>query len=199
MSRKLPRFLKLTLQIMASIAVLGSLSAAPAAAQGWAINKDKSRITFEIDAGGQPVIGEFQQFEAEIRFDPEHLDITEISAAIDINTISTGQSETDNALRSKEWFDAQTFPAVGLKVQSVNPGAADRQFVLEGQLIVKGRMQPITLPFNLAIDLGEATVTGETVVDRQKFGVGPGSSAPGTPIGDQVRVKFDISATRLDN
>jgi polyisoprenoid-binding protein YceI len=198
MLRMWPRLLKL----MMPLAVIGFFGTGtlPAAAQEWALNKDRSKLIFEADAGGgQMLTGEFQQFEAEIRFDPEHLDITEINAAIDINTISTGQPQTDDALRSAEWFDAQTYPAAGLKVSALKPGSAEGRYTLEGTLIIKGKARPISMPITVAIDLGEATVKGETVINRLDFGIGPSGPVAGKVIGNQVRVRFNISATSLDN
>jgi cytochrome b561 len=197
MLRMLPRFLKL----MMPLAVIGCFGAGtlPAAAQEWAINKDKSKLTFEADAGGQSIMGEFQQFEAEIRFDPDHPDITEINAAIDINTITTGQSQADDTLRSADWFDAQTYPAAGLKVKALTPGSREGQYTLEGTLIIKGKARPITVPITLAVDLGEATVRGETVINRLDYGIGPNGPVSGMVIGNDVKVRFNISATRLDN
>jgi polyisoprenoid-binding protein YceI len=197
MLRMWPRFLKL----MMPLAVIGFFGTGtlPAAAQEWALNKDRSKLTFEADAAGQILTGEFQQFEAEIRFDPEHPDITEISAAIDVNTISTGQSQADDALRSPEWLDAQTYPAAGLKVSALKPGSAEGRYTLEGTLIIKGKARPISMPITVAIDLGEATVKGETVINRLDFGIGPSGPVAGKVIGNQVRVRFNISATSLDN
>jgi cytochrome b561 len=197
MLRMWPRFLKL----MMPVAVIGffGTSILPAAAQEWALNKDRSKLTFEADAAGQTLTGEFQQFEAEIRFDPEHPDITEISAAIDVNTISTGQSQADDALRSAEWFDAQTYPAAGLKVSALKPGNVEGRYTLEGTLIIKGKARPISMPITVATDMGEATVKGETVINRLDFGIGPSGPVSGKVIGNQVKVRFDISATSLDN
>jgi polyisoprenoid-binding protein YceI len=197
MLRMLPRFLKL----MVPFAVIGffGVGVLPAAAQEWAINKDRSKLTFEADAGGQTVAGAFQQFEAEIRFDPNYLDITEISAAIDINTISTGQDKADDALRGPDWFDAQNYPAAGLKVSALKPAGSAGRYMLEGTLAIKGRARPVSIPITMTIDQGEATVRGETVINRLDFGIGPSGPVSGMVIGNQVKVRFEISATRLDN
>ncbi len=201
MSRMVPRFLKASRSLILPLALMTAFAAGlfPAAAQEWAINKEKSKITFEADAGGQAIAGEFQQFQAEIHFDPEHLDITDISAAIDVNTVSTGQSQVDDALMTKDWFDAQTYPAAGFKASSIKPGDADGSYILEGSLIIKGHAKPVTIPFTLDVDQGEATVSGETAIDRRNFGVGPDGPVSGMVIGDLVKIKLDLVATRLDN
>lgn len=171
----------------------------PAAAQEWAINKDLSRLTFEGKAGGQAVLGEFRQFRADIRFDPEQLEITEISAAVDTNTIITGQPQVDDALVSKQWFDAQTYPTAGFRGVSIQAGETDGSFLLQANLTIKGNTKPVILPFSLEIDEGEATVSAETIVDRRDFGLGPADPVSGIAIDDMVKIRLDLVATRLDN
>jgi polyisoprenoid-binding protein YceI len=197
MVRKIPRTLKL-MALIALAAAFGA-AAAPASAQEWALNKEKSKLTFQINAGGEVIAGEFQQFEAEIRFDPDHVGNAEISAAIDINTVSTGQDKVDETLRSKDWLDAQTYPAAGFQAKAVKPGGADGSYVLEGNLTIKGKTRPLAIPVSLDVDLGEARITGETVINRLDFGVGPAETASGAPVANPVRVALAMYATRLDN
>lgn len=201
MLRMVPRFLRIArlLLCLALPAMAFILSSSPSAAQGWAINNGKSRLTFEAEAGGQTVIGEFKQFRAEIRFDPEVLDITEISAAIDTNSVSTGQSQVDDALLSKDWFDAQTYPTAGFAATAIKEGDEDGSYVLDGNLTIKGNRKPVTIPFTLQIDQGEGTVSGETTINRRDFGLGPDGPVSGLTIGDRVKLKLDLIATRLDN
>jgi cytochrome b561 len=174
---------------------LFAAGASPAAAQEWAIDKQHSRISFEVEAGGQAFIGQFQQFRAEIRFDQEQLDLSEISAAIDTNTVSTGRADVDTALLGKDWFDTQSYPAAGFRATSVSQAGTEGAYIMEGELIIKGRVKPISIPFTLNIDQGEATASGEAAVHRRSFGLGP----DGPEVGDLVKIKLDIVATRLDN
>lgn len=171
----------------------------PASAQEWALNKDKSRISFEADVGGQVLTGEFQQFEAELRFDPDHLDISEIAARIDINTVSTGQTQADDALRSREWFDAQTYPMAGFRATSIEAAATEGMFMMTGDLTIKGNTNEVTIPFTLKVDQGEGTVVGEAAINRRNFGIGPNGPVSNVVVGDLVKIRLDLVATRLDN
>ncbi len=201
MLRMVPRFLKAWAVLILPCALMTVLAAgaSPAAAQEWAINKEKSRLTFEVEAGGQAVTGAFGQFRAEIHFDPDYLEVAEIAAAIDTNTVSTGQPQVDAGLMNKEWFDTQTYPSAGFRAKSVTAGDADGSYVMEGELTIKGNTRPVTIPFSLEIDQGEATVTGETAISRSDFGIGPNGPVSGVIIGDIVKIKLDLVATRLDN
>jgi polyisoprenoid-binding protein YceI len=201
MLRMVPRVLKAWAVLILPFALMAVLtaSAPPAAAQEWATNKNKSRLTFEVDAGGKVVTGEFEQFRAEIHFDPDYLEIAEIAAAIDTNTISTGYPKVDAGLMNREWFDTQTYPSAGFRAKSVMAGDADGSYIMEGELTIKGNTRPVTIPFSLAIDQGEATVTGETAISRSDFGIGPNGPVSGVVIGDIVKIRLDLVATRLDN
>lgn len=201
MLRMLPRFLKSSAKLIVPLAFLGfgAAGAPPALAQEWAIDKDKSKITFEVDAGGQTISGEFEQFQAEIHFDPDDPEGAQIAAAIDINTVATGQAEVDAALRGKDWLDAQTYPGAGFRAKAVKPAGDEGSYVLQGNLSIKGETAPIELPFTLDVDLGEATVRGSTTISRAAFKIGPTGPVSGMVIGDTVKVNLDIAATRLDN
>jgi len=201
MLRLLPRFLKgLPKLVLPTLALtLAIADASPAEALEWALNKAKSRVSFEAHTGDKIVTGEFEQFEANLRFDPDYLEITDIAASIDINTITTGQPKIDEALRSKGWFDAQTYPVAGFRSSSVTKAGADGMFIMNGNLTIKGRTQPVTIPFSLNVDLGEGTVVGETAISRRSFNIGPDGPISGVIVGDLVKIRLDLVATRLDN
>jgi cytochrome b561 len=198
MLRMLPRFLKSSHLLVACLA-FGALGAGSAGAQEWAVDKARSKITFEVDAGGQTVTGEFEQFQAEIHFDPDYPNMAEVSAAIDVNTVTTGQSQVDGALLGKDWFDAQTSPAAGFRAKSIKPAGGNGGYVLEGNLSIKGETAPISMPFTLKVKEGEATVRGTTTIKRNACGPGPSGPVSGMAIGNIVTVKLDLAATRLDN
>ncbi len=198
MSWRFPNTLHRLFIPLAAMIVFGA-AALPASAQEWALNKEQSRISFEADVGGQIVTGQFQQFEAELRFDPDYLDISEIAARIDINTISTGQPQADEALRSQEWFDAQTYPLAGFRATSVEAAGPDGMFMMTGDLTIKGRTTQVTIPFTIEVEQGEGAVVGEAAINRRNFGIGPNGPVSGMIVGDLVKIRLDLVATQLDN
>ncbi|HKJ62609.1 MAG TPA: YceI family protein [Hyphomicrobiales bacterium] len=189
-----PIMLKALLTSLALVAALTFTN--PAQALEWALNKGGSRITFEMIAADGSLTGQFEQFEAEIRFDPDYLDITEISAAVDMNTVSTGNPSYDDMLRGPQWFDTQTYPAAGFTATALQESAADGQYALQGNLTIRGVSAPIAIPVTIRIERGDAHVTGETAIDRQSFGLG--ADAQDAP-GDIVIIRLDLLATHLDN
>ena len=201
MLRMLPRVLNLTRKLAVPLAFTAFFAggALPAAAQEWAIDKSLSKISFEVQAGGQAVAGEFKQFQAEIHFDPDDPDSADISAAIDMNNVVTGHAQVDSALLGKDWFDTQTYPTAGFRARSVKAGKAEGEYVIQATITIKDVSKDIALPFKLAVNEGEATVKGETAIGRSEFGIGPKGPVSGTVIGDVVKLRLDLAAKRLDN
>lgn len=201
MLRMLPRVLNVSRKLIVpfAFAVLFASAALPVAAQEWAIDKSLSKVSFEAQAGGQAVTGEFKQFQAEIRFDPEDPESAEISAAIDMNNVSSGQAQVDSALLGKDWFDTQTYPTAGFRARSVKAGRAEGEYVIEATITIKDISREVTLPFMLAVNQGEATVKGETAISRSEFGIGPKGQVSGMVIADAVKLRLDLAAKRLDN
>ena len=195
---KVPRLPIMLKNLVTSAVLLATLSFAHhAQALEWALDKGQSRITFEMVAPDGSLTGQFEQFEAEIRFDPDYLDITEIRAAIDVNTIATGNSSYDEMLRSPQWLDTQTYPAAGFVLSVLHEGGADGQYMVQGNLTIRGVSAPVSIPVNIRIERGDARVTGETVIDRRSFGIGADGVA-GAP-GDIVIIRIDLLATSLVN
>ena len=171
-----------------------------AGALEWALNKEQSRITFEMVSADGSLTCSFGQFEAEIRFDPDFLDLTEIRVVIDINTVSTGNPALDDELRSPPWFDTQTYPAAGFRATSLVRGASGNSYTLNGNLTIRGISHPVSFPVTIDIEQGDARMIGETAIDRQAFGIGADASLGGANApGDLVIIRLDIVATRLDN
>jgi cytochrome b561/polyisoprenoid-binding protein YceI len=201
MLRMLPRVLNVSRKLIVPFVftALFAAGALPTAAQEWAIDKSLSKISFEVQAGGQAVSGEFKQFQAEIHFDPDDPESADISAAIDMNNVVTGQAQVDSGLLGKDWFDTQTYPTAGFRARSVKAGKGDGEYVIEATITVKDVSKNVTLPFRLAVNEGEATVKGETALRRSEFGIGPKGPVSGTVIGDVVTLRLDLAAKRLDN
>jgi cytochrome b561/polyisoprenoid-binding protein YceI len=201
MLRMLPRVPQFSRKLILpfAVTVLFAGGALPVAAQEWAIDKSSSKISFEASAGGQAVTGEIKQFQAEIHFDPDDPESADISAAIDMNNVTSGQAQVDAALLGKDWFDTQTYPTAGFRARSVKAGRAQGEYVIEATITIKDISRDITLPFRLAVNEGEATVKGETAIKRSEFGIGPAGPVSGMAIGDVVKLRFDLAAKRLDN
>ncbi len=184
----------------ALLAVLPGLfaTAVPASAQEWAVDKANTQIIFEGSAGGQIVSGLFRQYQIEVHFDPEEPENVELAAAIDLNSLSTGNPEVDRTLLGAEWFNTATYPVASFRAVSMQETGEGR-FEMGGDLTIKGMTKRISVPFTLDVQQGDGLARAEFVISRADFRLGPAGPVAGAVVDDLVRVVISVAGKRLDN
>lgn len=188
-----PRFIRL---IANSMVVIGSLTAAIAADNPrWTVDQTKSRLTFTGSQTGAGFEGNFKIYNADIIFDPNHLDISQINVTVDIASAVTGDAQRDAALPGKDWFNAAETPKARFETTSISK-QGDNSYEAVGDLTIRGVKKPVTLPFRLEIDGSNAHATGHLNLVRSDFGIGQGPWATDQWVSFEVSVDFDIIATR---
>jgi polyisoprenoid-binding protein YceI len=68
-------------------------TAAPAFAQDWALDRAASTVGFEATAFNTPLTGEFEDFSAEIRLDPDNLAEARIDASVDTSSFTLSNDQ----------------------------------------------------------------------------------------------------------
>jgi len=179
-----------------AIAALALTLAAPAMAADWTVDKDKSHLTFAgTQTGGKTFEGEFERFDATIRFDPGDLAGSSARVEVDLSSGNTHDKQRDAMMAMPVWLDAKSGePAVFEATRFSRQ--ADGSYVADGTLTLKGKSQPVSLPFTLDIEGDTAHATGSTVLNRGAFGLGGTEYADGKYVGLEVTVSIDITATR---
>ena len=179
------------LAVAAGLAVL----AAPALAEPWTVDQDASLLGFVARQGGSPVEGRFTSFEAEIEFDPDDLDDSRVSVAIDMASATTGAADRDSQLPSSAWFDVPVFPEARFDTTAFRRVDGDR-FEAEATLTIRGVSRQVVLPFTLDISDDVAHVVGELEILRTDYGVGQGQWEAADVVAHEVIVVVDLTATR---
>lgn len=132
---------------------------------------------------GSEVGGQFADWTAAIQFDETAPEGPAGSVQV---TIATGSltlgSVTDQAL-GPDFFDAGVFPRAVFDAQIVRTATA---YEAQGTVTIKDTSVPVTLPFDLTLQDGTATVAGELVLDRRAFGIGDSMT-------DEGQLKFDVA------
>jgi len=98
-------------------------------------------------------------------FKEDAVDEASVTATIYISSVFAGDKERDAALPGKEWFDVKKFPKAVFQSDDFVK-TSNGQYEARGTLSMKGKSQPLTLPFTLDIDGARAEMEGKvTVVD----------------------------------
>src|SRR5215469_17032486 len=158
----------------------------------WTIDPVHSEVGFSVrHMMVSKVRGRFTRFSGEI-----------VTAEVDLRSISTGQEQRDEHIRSADFFEVETYPTMTYK--SIGIKVEDGEYVLEGDLTLKGVTR--TVPLKLELQgfgpdpyggyRAGFTATGE--LNRGDFNVS--FNAPmangGVVVGDKIQLHLEIEAVR---
>lgn len=177
------------------LAALLAAAAMPAFAAHWTVDAAKSKLGFSVNWSGEPFVGVFKKWTADIDFDPADLAHSHVVAVIDINSETSDDADSDLSLKGTIGFAADKFPTARFETTGFEslPGGG---YVAAGKLTMRGITKPLDLPFKLDIQGGRAHMTGKVVVIRTDFGVGQGEWAAPQPVAHEVTVTVDLQATK---
>ncbi|MCJ2060921.1 YceI family protein [Methylobacterium sp. J-048] len=182
-------------RLLSTVCLSAALSgtAFPAAAAEWAVDPAKSAIRFSGVQVGTPFSGRFERFEARIDFDPAKPEAGRATVLVDLGSARTGDAQRDTALPQKDWFDVASASQARFEASRfVAKGQGDYEAI--GDLTIRGAKRPLTLPFHLSLDGGQAHATGHVGLVRTDFGVGQGAWASGQWVALEVGVDVDLVA-----
>lgn len=164
----------------------------------WNVDPSHTHVGFTTrHAGISKVRGQFEEFQAvAVKSDQGELSLR---ADITVSSINSNNAGRDAHLRGPEFFDTERFPMMTYVSQSVT--FEENEFVMEGQLTIKGVTHPAQLtgelngtardPFgNLRLGV-EATAT----LSRKDFGLTWNATmeAGGVLVSDKIKLELDGS------
>jgi polyisoprenoid-binding protein YceI len=175
------------------------LLAAPAgAAEPWVIDRSHAHITFMADHLGFSVVhGQFREFDAEILFDPENIEATELSVTVQAASVDTFWERRDDHIRSADFLNVAEHPEITfVATEIVQTG--ENTATVTGDMTMVGVTRAVTFdarlnqlgenPFN-GTPIAGFTLEGEIV--RADFGMTYGGDAFAAVI--PVRIDVEIN------
>ena len=148
------------------------------------------------------VRGEFADATATITVAENPLDSV-VTATIQTVSVSTGQADRDNHLRTGDFFEAEKYPTI----EFVSTGVKSRdgnEFVLAGDLTIKGITRPVELDVEFE-GVGRSPFgtdvfgfSASTEVDREDWGLtyNMALESGGVMIGKKVKIEIEGEAVR---
>lgn len=184
--------------LLLGLAMLPALASAQA--QSWTV--EDGAIRFTALQQGAPVEGSFEDFTADIAFDPDDLPATRIDVVIDTASIATGHKDRDTTLRSSDLFDVERWPTARFVTTDVRHVGGDA-FEARARLTIRDVQKDVVLPFTLTIEdhpgdsgLERAHATGGLAISRLDYGVGQGDWASTATIAERVEIEILAARTR---
>ncbi len=171
----------------------------------WSIDPTHSEIGFEIaHMMFAKVRGRFEEMEGTVRLGPDgSTEESSVEAVIQVSSISTGQAQRDEHLRSPDFFDAERFPTLTFRSTSVRE-VGDGELAVTGELAMHGVAKEVELAVT---ETGRGTdpwgnerigFSASTVVDRRDFGLtwNQALETGGILVGTEVKIRLEIQAVR---
>jgi len=171
----------------------------------WAIDPIHSTIRFDAKyLLITSVSGWFREFEGTVVSGQDGFCNSEINLTIYVNSLTTGNDERDNHLRSPDFFDARQFPMIQFRSTAVNT-KQEKQLEVTGILTVKGVEHPFTFTANFLGKCGDplgntkAAFDMDAVLNRKDFNITWNQlfDKNGLLLSDEVRVHCDLQLLKL--
>lgn len=168
----------------------------------WQIDKSHSAINFTIRHFFTPVDGSFDDYSAEVVFNPEELDASRIEVTIPVQSINTRNDRRDGHLQSEDFFNAEKWPNIRFVSHSIE-NRGDNEFVAIGEITIRDVTREFELPFSLLGMMDHAMrentvvagITANAKLMRTDFGVGVGDWAATAVVGDEVNIILNLELT----
>jgi polyisoprenoid-binding protein YceI len=172
------------------------------ASGAYNFDKAHSSIGFRVKHMGLvDVPGYFRDFTGTVNYDAKDVTKSSVQFTAKMTSVDTGVAARDNHLRTKDFFEVETYPEMTFKSTKIEKKG--KGWMMTGDLTMKGVTKSISFPFNVvgfvkdarsgAIRMG---ATAETVINRRDFGVNYGGNLPnGSPmLSDNITVVLNIEA-----
>lgn len=147
------------------------------------------------------VRGKFSSYSATIEI-AEDLNQSQISAEIDVASISTNDNDRDTHLKSADFFDVENFPKITFKSTSIKSAGNDYQ--LTGDLTIHGTTRSVTFDLEfggVTKDPWGGTRTGGSLtgeISRKDFGMewNVPLEGSGMLVSDKIQINVEVELSK---
>ncbi len=170
---------------------LWSLLAASVLAADSNITLTQSSLVATFRQQEVSVDGRFKVFSGTIDYDATRPSQTRATLIVDMNSLDTGDPDSDAEVLKPAWFDSRRFPQGRFQSTEITPGVAGH-FEARGTLTIKGRTQTVSVAVTVQPVGRDNAFDGGFELSRRDFGIG--DSSWGQVLDDKVRVRFHLVA-----
>ena len=167
---------------------------ASAAADEWRMTEE-SELTFEASWEETALPGRFRSFDVELLPADGSIEGGKLVVTVDLVAADMDDPDINEAIAGEEWFAIERFPVATYTSRSIRQ-AEENIYVAEGDLDLKGHVEPIAVPFTWEASGSSAIMTGKLALDRTRFDIGSGEWADDDSIGQAVLVTFRVVLER---
>ncbi|MBK6762139.1 MAG: YceI family protein [Micrococcales bacterium] len=170
----------------------------------WTIDPTHTRLGFVArHAMVTKVRGSFTDFAGSLTLDGANPTASSATVTIQMASVQSGTVDRDAHLKSADFFDVETYPAMSFASTGVKQTDGD-EFVLLGDLTIKDVTRPVEIEVELdgivtdPFGNTRAGFEGEAEISRRDFGLtwNVPLDAGGVLVSDKIKIQLDVSATK---
>ncbi|MDA8070147.1 MAG: YceI family protein [Actinomycetota bacterium] len=164
----------------------------------WTVDPVHSEVGFSVrHMMVSKVRGKFTSFSATMVTAEDPLQ-SSVKATIDLSSITTGNEDRDNHIRSADFFEVDTYQTMTYQSTGIRVDGDD--YIVDGDLTLKG----VTKPVPLRVELGgfgpdpyggtRAGFSARAEINRRDFGVDFNAALEtgGLVVADKVAIELEI-------
>jgi polyisoprenoid-binding protein YceI len=149
------------------------------------------------------VRGELGEVTGEVTFDPTDPSRSTAGARIDVTAINTRNPDRDTHLRSPDFLDVASHPAIEFRSTAVRTRGAG-EYEIDGELTIRGTTRPVTLTAEVSDEIRDPWgnvkrgVAATAKLDRKAWGLtwNAALEGGGLLVGDTVEVTIEAELVR---
>ncbi|MBM3170209.1 MAG: YceI family protein [Bacteroidetes bacterium] len=142
----------------------------PCISQSYALLASESKVDFSIKNLGIAVDGQFKKLAGELKVNSNNGQPEFMYGEIKVNSIETGIAMRDRHLLKADYFDAERFPQLKFRSESIVPQG--KGYTIKGWISIKGKSQPIQLAAEMVKTSKGYLVKSKFQVKRSSFNLG---------------------------
>jgi polyisoprenoid-binding protein YceI len=144
----------------------------PIFAQNW--KPTTANVSFKLKMLGATVEGKFKGFTGTLKFDPDNVANSSLSASVDATTLDTDNNLRNKHLKEKsEFFNVAKYPTVKMKTTKIEKDGSN--FVGYFDLTIKETTKSVKIPFTFKQEGDKASFQGSAIINRRDWSVGGGT------------------------
>ena len=170
----------------------------------WTLDRNHSQIHFQIrHLMISWVSGNFTEFHGSFESKDDNFENPSVDLTVMVDSISTGNKDRDDHLRSIDFFDAGQFPEIRFFSKGIHT-EADGKMKISGEINIHGISREITLDMEFSgiskdpwgNEKAGFSISGE--INRNDFGINWNTPLEngGILIGNHVKIRIDIQLAK---
>jgi len=175
----------LTLLAIGLTALATSLQKSPTLSAG------ASDIGFTFTMFDSENSGIFTESVVELSYDKQDPGSTTLSATVQTQSLSSGDSQIDSTLPEADWFNVAAHPEATFKSTDV---VVENESTLQmtGQLEIKGISREVNFPLTISEESGTQSASGGFTINRLDFDIGKVDQPDDSTVGFNVIIHFNF-------